>query len=244
MDTVGAGVRFRAVRLKKRWRQEDVAARAAVSRSVVSRVERGLWDGLTVGSILAVAAALGIRLRISAYWQGADLDRLLNARHSLLHEAVSGELRRIGGWELAPEVSYSIMGERGVIDILAWHAVSRTLLVVELKTEIVDVNELLGKLDQKRRLGSRVARDRGWRPVAAAAWLVVAEGSTNRRRAQAHAAMLRAALPLDGRSMPAWLHHPNGPVGALSFWSTARGVSSKGGLATVRRVRRPNDAAA
>jgi transcriptional regulator with XRE-family HTH domain len=244
VDTVGAGNRFRAVRLRKRWRQEDVAARSGVSRSVVSRIERGLWGGLTVGSIMAVAVALGIRLRISTYWQGADLDRLVNARHSLLHEAVSGELGSIGGWELAPEVSYSLMGERGVIDILAWHAVSRTLLVVELKTEIVDVNELLGKLDQKRRLGPRVARDRGWQPAAVAAWLIVADSATNRRRAQAHGSMLRTALPVDGRSMPAWLRRPSAPIGALSFWSDSRGVRTRRGFATIKRIRQADQAGA
>lgn len=35
-----------------------------------------------------------------------------------------------------PEVSFSIYGQRGVIDILAWHAATRSLLVIELKTEM------------------------------------------------------------------------------------------------------------
>ena len=46
---------------------------------------------------------------------------------------------------LAPEVSFSIYGERGVIDILAWHPGRRALLIIELKTDIVDVNELVGR---------------------------------------------------------------------------------------------------
>ena len=50
-------------------------------------------------------------------------------------------------------------GERGVIDILAWHAATRTLLVIELKTEIVDINELMGTVDRKRRLAATVARE-------------------------------------------------------------------------------------
>jgi hypothetical protein len=63
---------------------------------------------------------------------------------------------------VVPEVSFSIFGERGVIDVLAWHAATRTILVIELKTVIADVNELIGNVDRKRRLAPRVAAERGW----------------------------------------------------------------------------------
>ncbi len=61
-----------------------------------------------------------------------------------------------------PEVSFAVYGERGVIDILAWHPGERALLVIELKTEIVDIQDLIGTVDRKRRLARVVARDRGW----------------------------------------------------------------------------------
>ncbi len=51
------------------------------------------------------------------------------------------------------------------IDILAWHAASRSLLVIELKTELVDVQETVGTLDRKRRLAAQVAAERGWKPA-------------------------------------------------------------------------------
>ena len=86
------------------------------------------------------------------------------------------------GWQVSPEVSFSYYGERGVIDLLAWHAPTGTLLVVEVKIDIVDAQELLGTLDRKTRLARRVARDRGLAPRVVATWLVVAEGSTNRNR--------------------------------------------------------------
>lgn len=238
VDFTFLGRRFRAVRIRRRWRQQDLAERAGVSRTVVSRIELGQWTDVSMANILAVAQALGIRLRLSASWEGSDLDRMISLRHSLLHEAVSRKLGRLPGWELAPEVSYASYGERGVIDILAWHAPGRLLLVIELKTEIVDVNELLGRLDQKRRLAPKVGRERGWDPAAVSVWLVVAEGSTNRRRVSAHASVMRAALPADGRSMPAWLRAPAGSIAALSFWSNAQAVGTKQGFAAVRRVRR------
>jgi len=177
-------------------------------------------------------------------WQGGDLDRLINARHSALHESIARRLLALSGWEIAPEVSFSIRGERGVIDILAWHASSRTLLVIELKTEIVDVNDLMGGVDRKRRLAMVIARDRGWLATSVSMWVIIAESSTNRRRVAAHATTLRAAFPTDGRTINGWLREPAAPVACLSFWSDASQGSANRGLATVKRVRRPRTAAA
>ena len=39
----------------------------------------------------------------------------------------------------------------GVIDVLAWHEPTRSLLVIELKPAIADVNALLGTFDRKQR---------------------------------------------------------------------------------------------
>jgi transcriptional regulator with XRE-family HTH domain len=234
----------RALRIRKRWRQVDLAARAGVSASAVSRLERGEIGKLDVEVVLKIVEALGGRLDMVVRWQGGELDRLLNARHSALHELVARELGAVGGWELAPEVSFSIRGERGVIDILAWHAASRTLLVIELKTDIVDVNELMGTLDRKRRLAPILARDRGWVPARVAVWLIVAESKANRRRVQTHATTLRAALPSDGRTVGGWLRNPTTALACLSFWSNSSDGTAKSELATPRRVRRPRRVAA
>ena len=59
-------------------------------------------------------------------------------------------------------VASAIYGERGVIDILAWHQKTGSLLVIELKTAVADVNELLGTMDRKQRLAAQVAHERGW----------------------------------------------------------------------------------
>jgi len=88
---------------------------------------------------------MDVRIDLVPRWREGDLDRLRNRAHSSLHESVA---RMFGeawsAWILAPEVSFSIYGERGVIDILVWHPGRRSILVVELKTDIVDVNELSG----------------------------------------------------------------------------------------------------
>lgn len=144
---------------------------------------------------------------------------------------------RLVDWEIAPEVSFSIYGERGVIDVLAWHGPSRTLLVVELKTEIVDVNELMGKADQRRRLAGKIAADRGWHAAAVAVWVVVADSRTNRRRLAAHQTVLRAAFPVDGRSVQSWLRAPSRPLAALSFMTDGHHSRARSSLPTGKRVR-------
>lgn len=239
MDGVRLGTVCRALRIKKSWRQIDLARRAGVSEASVSRLERGKASELHLGAILRIVDALGGHLDVIVRWQGAEVDRLINARHGTLHEQVARFFGTLDGWQLAPEVSFSIRGERGVIDILAWHAASRTLLVIELKTEIVDVNELMGTLDRKRRLAPVIARDRGWIPASVAVWLIVASSKTNRRRVQRHGSALRNALPWDGRTVRTWLRKPSGPMACLSFWTYPSSSTAKSDVATVKRVRHP-----
>lgn len=109
-------------------------------------------------------------------------------------------------------------GERGFIDLLAWHAPTRSVLVIELKTEVVDAGELLAILDRKTRLAGRIAKDRGWPPLTVSTWLVVAQSGRSRARVKAVDAMLSAALPLRGARMNAWLHAPVGRAARLSFF--------------------------
>ncbi|CAN5829246.1 hypothetical protein BH23CHL8_BH23CHL8_04950 [soil metagenome] len=221
MDDQRVGAAFRAIRVRRGWRQWDVGARAGVSRAFVSLVERGHLGAVSLATLRRVAAVLDIRLDVVPRWRGGELDRLLNAGHSALHESVVSFLGTVPGWEVVPEVSFSIYGERGVIDILAWHAASRSLLVIELKTAIVDVNDLVGGVDRKRRLARRIAVERGWHATAVSCWVIVARGKTSQRRVEAHRSMLRAAFPLDGRDARRWLRRPLGSVRALSMWSDA-----------------------
>ena len=146
--------------------------------------------------------------------------------------------RSYPGWVVRPEVSFSIYGERGVIDILAWHPVRRALIVIELKTDIVDVNELIGRMNQRRRLASRIAAEREWDPLTVSAWVIVAEGRTNRARLAAHRILLRNAFPTDGRALRSWLRRPDRQLAALSLWDRVESGITPGGYAARHRVRR------
>jgi transcriptional regulator with XRE-family HTH domain len=239
MDDLRFGATVRRIRIRLGWRQSDLAARCGVSTSTISRIERGHIDELSLATLRHVAAALEIRLDLVPRWRGGDLDRLLNARHSALHEQVARDLARHAGVIFQPEVSFAFFSERGVIDILAFHPARRALLVIELKTDIADVNELVGTIDRKARHALKIAAERGWAvgsDVTVSVWVIVAPGRTNRRRVHAHTAMLRAAFPLDGRTVGRWLADPDRPIRCLSFWPDSRPQTAGLGPVPIRRV--------
>jgi hypothetical protein len=203
------------------------------------RIEQGRLGSVPFGKIRAVAAAVDARLDAVVRWQGGELTRLVSARHARMHEIMARRFRALPGWISEPEVSFSIYGERGIIDILAWHRTSRILLVIELKTEVVDLNEMLGTLDRKRRLAGVIARDREWSPVAVNTWVVVADSRSNRRAIDEHATVVRAKLPIDGRGVGRWLQKPGGRFDALSFLPKVQGLHPGVDPAPIRRVIKP-----
>jgi hypothetical protein len=164
----------------------------------------------------------------------------MDARHAAMHEAVAGLFAALEGWVIEPEVSFSIHGERGIIDILAWHPGRRMLLVVELKTEVVEVGMLLGKMDQRRRLAPSVARRFGWDPIGVSTWVIVAEGRTNRRAIAAHRAVIRRKFPVDGRVMRRWLRDPREGIDSLGFLPKRHLVTLRRDVAPIKRVRAPS----
>lgn len=226
MDDLRLGAAIRAVRQRRHLRQQDVAGAAGVSHATISLVERGHCGSLSLTTIRRIAAVLDVRLDLLGRWRGGELDRLLNRRHSLLAESFAALVARTPGWIVEPEVSFAIYGERGIIDQLAWHAGTEHLLVVEVKTTLVDVNELLGTLDRKHRLSRQIVEGRGWKPKLVSVWLIVADTGTNRRHVREHATLLRGRLPLDGRQLRKLLRDPSLAGSGTAFWSDSNGGST------------------
>jgi transcriptional regulator with XRE-family HTH domain len=237
VDLVRLGTVIRAVRLRRGLRQADVAARARLSPASVGRAERGHGDRLSVGSLLAIAAALDIKLEFEPRWRGGELHRLLNAGHSAMHEEMAHRFALLPDWLARPEVSFAVYGERGVIDILAFHPGRNALLVIELKTELVEVQALIGTVDRYLRLARKIAGERGWAARSISGWVVLRDTMTNRRRVAAHAGALRLAFPHDGVMMRRWLREPVGSLRALSFLSDRHQRNASGPQPGRRRVR-------
>jgi transcriptional regulator with XRE-family HTH domain len=236
VDDATAGRSVRLVRIRLKLTQRQLAAAADVSQSTVSRIERGHLDSISLRALRAVTKRLDIRAQVVLRWRGGELDRLLARRHSAMHESLAQMFAALPEWEFAPEVTYSMWGERGTIDILAWHPRRRMLLVIEIKTELVDVQELVGRLDQKVRLAPQIARDRGWDAALVSAWVVFAPSRTTERRLQEHATMLRRVFPVDGRTIRRWLRDPSQKISALSFAPASQAGDGGRGQAPIKRV--------
>ncbi|MHB8891797.1 MAG: helix-turn-helix domain-containing protein [Candidatus Limnocylindrales bacterium] len=232
MSDVQVGRVFRAVRLRLAKRQQDVADEAGVSRQVVSRVECGHLEQVSPAALRTIARVLGIRLDLTARWRGGDLDRMLNRRHAALHEAALGMFAGYPGWQVVPEVSFNVWGERGIVDLVGWNEEHRALALGELKSEFVDPGELVGTMDRRQRLAAAIVESRGWKPLVVGMWVIAADTRTNRRHLAASSRLLRGAFPADGHAMARWLTKPTASIAGLSFVSVPR-VAGEG-----RRVRR------
>lgn len=176
-------------------------------------------DRYTIASLRRVLHALGADGEISVRWGApGDLERLLDRDHALLVRTWA-EMHRLHGWEVWPEASYSVYGERGRIDLLAFHPATSTLEVAEMKSGIWDLQETLGRLDAKVRLARRVAVERGWGVRSVVGALVIAEGRTARRRIAEHS-VLFGGYEVRGRAARAFVRRPRAGVrGLLAFVS-------------------------
>lgn len=234
MNAKRLGRLVRMLRVRQRLTQVALASRAGVSRRAVSVLERGYARTLSVSTLEAIVHALDGRLDVRVMWNGPELDRLLDESHASVAASVKRRLDACG-WLVRVEVSFSRYGERGRVDLLAFHAALRTLLVIEVKTELVDVQELLGTLDQKARLGPFVAERFGWRVAHVVPTIVFLEHSATRKRL-ARVDPLFERFALRGRSATAWLHRPSGapPTGLL--WFTAGGAKFDAPQQRVRAV--------
>jgi hypothetical protein len=181
-------------------------------------------------------AVLEIRLDLVPRWRGAELSRLLDEKHAQLATAWSRVLER-WGWDVQAEVSFNHFGDRGRVDLLGWFAPLRILLVVEIKTDVSDIQDLLGSLDVKARIGPLLAEQAGWgRPNAVVRALIISDTSTNRRRVR-QVEPLFNRFGLRGKPAISWLRRPSpGPSGLLIL-----SILSSANLSRVRRVAPPKE---
>jgi transcriptional regulator with XRE-family HTH domain len=230
----------RRLRMRQRWTQVMLAARAGVSRRSVSKLECGGADGLRLRTITAVMSALGAHVNVRVSWNGPGLDRLLDEGHAAVGASVKRRLER-WGWLVRAEVSYNHYGERGRIDLLAWHPICRVLLVIEIKTDLVDVQDLLGTLDAKARLARNVAERFAWEVRSVVPAIVFAEDRTTRNRLE-RVNDLFDRFALRGRAATTWMRNPDSaPSGVLWFTDAGAAIASRSDAPRVRPSTRTAD---
>lgn len=184
----------------------------------MSRIERGNAHRVPIRTLERILEALGGRLYVRALWQGEELDRLLDRDHAQIVERLIALLTR-HRWTSIPEATFQVGGERGSIDILAWHEATGTLLVIEVKSVVPDIQATVGGLDRKARVAPAMARGRGWVVKHVARLLVLPDDRTARRRIEAFKATFDRALPARTIVIKRWLARPAGHLAGVLFLS-------------------------
>lgn len=225
---------LRMGRVRLDLRQSDVSDRSGLSRASIASHELGTIEGATVRALRQHAEAVGLTLEITLRGQTGEIVK--DEEHAMLTQWVKRQLDPMG-WTTDAEASYSVYGERGRIDLLGWHADRRIVLIDEQKTDLPDVQDVLGSLDVKERLARRIAAERGWHADSVAVLLVVTRTSRNLRTVRRFEALF-SRYNLRGAEAARWLRDPHGPARLLLFVPP-----SAVGRATWRngrqRVRRP-----
>jgi transcriptional regulator with XRE-family HTH domain len=242
VDDRRVGLILRALRRRLGLRQTDLAKRAGVSQSVVSRAERGHLDTVSLRTLRALFAALDGRLVLQVRWRGGELDYLLDRRHADLGVAVAGDLAE-DGWATLPEVTFVRGGERGSIDLLSVKEELRVAAIFELKSEMTSFEEQQRRLDEKGQVAASVVQERfGWRPAALGVFLVLPATSANRARVRSVAPLIRGALPAGNVEIRRWLAQPEGNLAGIWFVRDIPPRTGKCRRQPPHRVRRPKEA--
>lgn len=204
---------------------------------MIAEHELGEIESASVRSLRSHCEALGLSLELTI--RGSTGDVLKDEEHALLTEWVKRQLDSMG-WTTEAEASFNIWGERGRMDLLAWNSAAGTVLVDEQKTDISDVQDLIGTLGVKERLARPVARERGWDPASVAVLLVVSKTHRNIRILQRFSALFEQ-FNLRGADAVRWLRQPSGPAHLLLL-VPPEAVGRRQWRNGRRRVRRPRRA--
>jgi hypothetical protein len=206
----------------------------------VSRAERGTLVTLTIADADELCRALGATL---VFGVEAPIliagDRQRDAAHSRCVAYVAKRLER-DGWLVAREVEIGDIRRPGWIDLLAYHPSTRTLLVIEVKTQVVDVGGLERQLTWYQRHGEMAARRRGWAPRHTLTAALILATEANDLRLRENAGTFRQRFRIRWRELAAVVGGSEPPPGLE--WAMAmidpRSKARTWGRATVLDGRR------
>jgi transcriptional regulator with XRE-family HTH domain len=190
-QTLGTAVRDG--RLAVGWSQAAFARRAGVSRAMVAMVEAGNVN-VTVDVAGQLLSILGLTIQVRV-----DAPFVAGRQRDAVHARCLGQTRRrlaADGWLTAGEVEIVEGRSRGWIDVLAFHPATRTLLVIEVKTEIHDLGQIERTLAWYGRAAWSASKRLGWRPRRVERCVLVLATEANDARLFANRVALAASFPV------------------------------------------------
>jgi hypothetical protein len=95
--------------------------------------------------------------------------------------------------------------------------------VVEVKSTVPDIQDMLAAFDRKVRLAPKLARDRLWVVDHVSRLLVLTDDSTSRRRLAAHRATIDQVVPQRTLAVRRWIRRPVGAIGGVLFFEPVAG---------------------
>ena len=219
---------LRESRLALGLTQAEAAARAGVSQSFWSRLERGQVSAVSIETLASCAAAVGVQL--AAFIEarpGADLPR--DIEHLRRQELVIA-VGATGGWTARPEAGIDPGANRSrSIDVLLSRSRGAELAVVEIIDLLADAGAAL------RGLADKVAAvRRSSPPDARVAGLLVLRATTrNRSTMDELSGLFATRFPASSGAWLRCLEDPTVPMPAADgvVWSSVDGTR----LMSVRR---------
>jgi len=200
----------RVLRKREGLKQIDLVTETR-SRRFILDLEAGRVGRLHVDDVRDHFARFDATVRFPAWWNGADLDRLLDGEHARVVGLGISWLQRLGWKRIDTEVTFNHFGDRGSIDLFGAQPETRSVVVGEVKSAWGSLEETLRSLDVKARLAPKLAEERfGFTPVNVAVLLIFPAERTARRIAKHHASTLDAAYPARTIEIRSWLRRPSG----------------------------------
>jgi len=219
MNDLRVGRIIRAVRVHARMTQSDVSDLADVDRSVLTDLEHGRLEQVSLRTARRLCKPLEIDLVVEASWRGGAVDRLLDRDHAAVVNHVVHVLTAVG-WTVEAELTFNEFGDRGSVDVVAWHPEHRVLVIIEVKTAFADLRAMLMSLSRKVRVVPGVLQEqRGWRRRHLGRLLVVIGSTANRGVVTHHEALFTTTFPARSREVLAWIRHPDRDLAGLWFVS-------------------------
>jgi transcriptional regulator with XRE-family HTH domain len=153
------GRRMREERIDRRWTTQQLADRAGVSRWLVYLAERG--EPISMEAALRLIGALGLRLEVELTdpRRRERPIRQADIVHSAMGEFEARHLRP-HGFGVGVDEPYQHYQFAGRADLVAWSLEQRSLLHIENRTQLPDLQDMAGRFNAKRAYLGQVLAER------------------------------------------------------------------------------------